>query len=87
MWEEVKSLGSRRRTNSFIRKHTMKGNGIEGKTFQRGKNSKGVVTLLRPSPTSLVFCLMITYSRIFAKYPKGIPFVSLIKIFKIIFDS
>jgi len=87
MWEEVKSLGSKRRTNSFIRKHTMKGNGTEGKTFQRGKNSKGVVTLLRPSPTSLVFCLMITYSRIFAKYPKDIPFVSLIKNLKNLFDS
>jgi hypothetical protein len=87
MWDEVKSLSSKKRTNSFIRKHTMKGNGTKGKTFQRGKNSKGVVTLLRPTPTSLVFCLMITYFRIFLKYLKDILLVSLIKKFKNLFDS
>jgi hypothetical protein len=38
MWDEVKSLGSRKRTNSIIKRHAMKGNGAEGKTFQRGKN-------------------------------------------------
>jgi hypothetical protein len=38
MWDEVKSLGSKRRKNSFTRRHAMKGNGIEGKTFQNGKN-------------------------------------------------
>jgi hypothetical protein len=34
----VKSLGSRRRTNSFTRRHTMKGNGTKGKIPQKGKN-------------------------------------------------
>jgi hypothetical protein len=38
MWNEVKSLGLKRRTNSLTTGHTMKGNGIEGKTFQKGKN-------------------------------------------------
>jgi hypothetical protein len=38
MWDRVKNPGSRRITSSFIRSHTMKGNGTEGKTFQRGKN-------------------------------------------------
>jgi len=43
MWDEVKNLGSKRRINSFTRRHAMKGNGIEGKTPQKGKtlnNSK-----------------------------------------------
>jgi hypothetical protein len=52
-----------------------------GQDISKGEELKRCITLLRPLPTSLVFCLMITYSRIFAKYPKGIPFVSLIKIF------
>jgi len=38
MWDEVKSLGSRRKKISFTRRHPMKGNGIEGKTFQKNKN-------------------------------------------------
>jgi hypothetical protein len=46
MWDEVKNLGSRRRTSSLIRKHAMKGNGTKGKTFQKGKSPKGVITLL-----------------------------------------
>jgi hypothetical protein len=41
MWDEVKSLGSRRITSSLIKRPTMKGNGIEGKTPQRGKNPNG----------------------------------------------
>jgi hypothetical protein len=40
MWDGVKSLGSRKRTNFIIKKHAMKGNGAEGKTFQREKNPK-----------------------------------------------
>jgi hypothetical protein len=87
MWDEVKSLGSRRRTNSLIRKHAMKGNGTKGKTFQKGKNPKNVITLLGPTPASLVFCLMIVYSKIFPNYPKDIPFVSLTKSLKSSFDS
>jgi hypothetical protein len=38
MCEEVKNPGSRRRTNSFTRRHAMKGNGTEGKTPQKGKS-------------------------------------------------
>jgi hypothetical protein len=49
MWDEVKSPGSKRKTNSLIRRHAIKGNGAKGKTFQRGKNPKGVVTLLGPT--------------------------------------
>jgi hypothetical protein len=43
MWNEVKNLGLRRKKNSFMRRHAMKGNGTEGKTPQKGKipnNSK-----------------------------------------------
>jgi predicted nucleic acid-binding protein len=39
----------------------------------------GVVTLLKFAPTFLVLCLMTTYSKVFSKYPKDIPFVSLTK--------
>jgi hypothetical protein len=35
----MKSPSSRRRINSFTRKHAMKRNGTNGKTFQKGKNS------------------------------------------------
>jgi hypothetical protein len=38
MWDGVKSLGSRRRTNSLIRRHATKGNGTKGKMFQKGKS-------------------------------------------------
>jgi hypothetical protein len=38
MWDEVKSLGSRRRTNSFTKRCAMKENEIAGKTFQKEKN-------------------------------------------------
>jgi len=38
MWDGVKSLCSKRRTNSFIRRHAMKGNGTKGKTLQKGKS-------------------------------------------------
>jgi hypothetical protein len=34
----VTSLSSKRRTNSIIKRHAMKGNGTKGKTFQRGKS-------------------------------------------------
>jgi hypothetical protein len=37
MWDEVKSPGSKRITSSLTRRHAMKGNGIEGKTPQKGK--------------------------------------------------
>jgi hypothetical protein len=40
MWDGVKSLSSRRKTNSFTRRHVIKGNGIEVKTPQKGKNPK-----------------------------------------------
>jgi hypothetical protein len=40
MWDGVKSPSLRKRTNSFTRKHTIKGNGIEVKTPQKGKNPK-----------------------------------------------
>jgi hypothetical protein len=43
MWDNAKNLGLRRRTNSLTKRHAMKGNGIEGKTLQKGKcpnNSK-----------------------------------------------
>jgi hypothetical protein len=32
MWDRAKNPGSKRRTNSFTRRHAMKGIGIEGKT-------------------------------------------------------
>jgi hypothetical protein len=38
MWDGVKSLGSRKKKNSLIKRHAMKGNGVENKTFQKGKN-------------------------------------------------
>jgi hypothetical protein len=38
MWDRVKSLGSRRRTNSLTRRHAMKGNGTKGKKLLKGKN-------------------------------------------------
>jgi hypothetical protein len=38
MWNEVKSMGLKRKTNSLTTRHTMKVNGIEGKTLQKGKN-------------------------------------------------
>jgi hypothetical protein len=38
MWDEVKSLGSKRKTNSPIKRYAMKGNGTMGKTFQKGKS-------------------------------------------------
>jgi hypothetical protein len=38
MWDELKNMGSKKRTNSPIKRHTMKGNGTMGKTFQKGKN-------------------------------------------------
>jgi hypothetical protein len=38
MWDGAKNLGSRRRTNSFTRRHAMKGIGIEGKTLRKGKS-------------------------------------------------
>jgi len=37
MWDGVKSPGSRK-TNSFTRRHAMKGNGTKGKTLKKGKN-------------------------------------------------
>jgi len=39
MWDKVKSLGSRRRTNSIIKRHAMKRNGTVGNRFQKGKNA------------------------------------------------
>jgi hypothetical protein len=47
----------------------------------------GPNTLLGCKPTSLVFCLMIVYSKIFSKYHKDILFVSLTKSLKSFFDS
>jgi hypothetical protein len=38
MWDRVKNPGSRRRTNSLTRRHTMKGNGTKGKIPQKGKS-------------------------------------------------
>jgi hypothetical protein len=38
MWDGVKNPGSKRRTNSLIRRHAMKGNGTKGKMLQKGKN-------------------------------------------------
>jgi hypothetical protein len=38
MWDGVKSSSSRRITSSLIRRHTMKGNGTEGKIPRKGKN-------------------------------------------------
>jgi hypothetical protein len=46
-----------------------------------------MVTLLRPTPSFLVLFLMIAYSKIFSKYLKDIPFVSLTKSLKNHFDS
>jgi len=46
MWDRVKSLDSKRITNSLTRRHAMKGNGTKVKTSQRGKspnNSKAQV--------------------------------------------
>jgi hypothetical protein len=43
------------------------------------KTKMGLNTLLGPTLTSLVFCLIIFYFKIFQKYPKDIPFVSLTK--------
>jgi hypothetical protein len=37
MWDEMKSIGLRRKKTSFIRRHTMKGNRIKGKTPQKRK--------------------------------------------------
>jgi hypothetical protein len=42
-----------------------------------------VVTLFGPTPASLVLSLMTAYSKIFQKYLKDIPFVSLTKSLKI----
>jgi hypothetical protein len=39
--------------------------------------------LLGPTPASLVLCLMIIYSKIFSKYPKAIPIISLTKSLKV----
>jgi hypothetical protein len=47
----------------------------------------GPNTLLKPTPASLVFCLMIAYFKIFSKYHKDILFVSLTKSLKNIFES
>jgi hypothetical protein len=53
MLDEVKSLGSRRRTNSLTRRHAMKGNGTEGKTPQKGKNpNKFNLQVLNPKEIS-----------------------------------
>jgi hypothetical protein len=79
MWDKVKSLGSKKKTNSLMKKCAIKGNETEGKTFQRAKNPKGVITLLSPTPASLVFCLLIAYCKIFPNYPKYFPFVNLKK--------
>jgi hypothetical protein len=38
MWDEVKNTSSRRRTNSFTRRHAMKVNETKGKTPQKGKS-------------------------------------------------
>ncbi len=38
MWDRVKSLGSKRRTNFFTRRHAMKGNGTEGEIPQKGNS-------------------------------------------------
>jgi hypothetical protein len=40
MWDEAKNPSSRRRTNSLTRRHTMKGDGTEGKILQKGKSLK-----------------------------------------------
>jgi hypothetical protein len=40
--------------------------------------------LLGSTPASLVFCLMIVYSKIYPKYPKDIPFVSLTKYLQVL---
>jgi hypothetical protein len=46
-----------------------------------------MVTLLGPTPSSSMLCLMTIYSKIFSKYLKGIPFVGLTKSSKCPFDS
>jgi hypothetical protein len=51
------------------------------------KTKTGLNTLLGPTLTSLVFCLMIAYLKIFQKYPKDIPLVSLTKSLKCPFDT
>jgi hypothetical protein len=33
MWDEAKNPSSKKKTNSFTRRHTMKENGTEGKTL------------------------------------------------------
>jgi hypothetical protein len=38
MCDEAKNLGSKRRINAFTKRHSMKGNGTEGKTPQKGKS-------------------------------------------------
>jgi len=38
MWDGAKNLGLKRRKNFLTRRHTMKGNGTEGKTPQKGKS-------------------------------------------------
>jgi hypothetical protein len=38
MWVKVNSRSSKMRKNSPIKRHTMKGNGAVGKTFQKGKS-------------------------------------------------
>jgi hypothetical protein len=58
-----------------------------GRIEENSWTISNVVTLLGPTPTSLVLCLMTTYSKIFPKYPKDIPFVSLAKSLKSPFDS
>jgi hypothetical protein len=37
MWDGAKNPSSRRRTNSFTRRHAMTRNGIEGRRLKRGK--------------------------------------------------
>jgi hypothetical protein len=49
MWDGVKNPGSRRKTNSFTRRHATKGNGIEGKIPQKGKSPNNFnVRVLNP---------------------------------------
>ncbi len=53
MWDGVKSSGSRRITISLTRRHTKKGNGIEGKTPRKGKNLNNFkVRVLNPKGIS-----------------------------------
>jgi hypothetical protein len=37
MWDGAKNPGLKRRKNFLTRRHTMKGNGTEGKNLKRGK--------------------------------------------------